>query len=134
MFVCFCNLGRDLEIGELVKAELTPKSPEPRSLSPPAPHALTSADPHAPTEQAKHLEHGLFDPQLLNIKLKVKFMEGEHENKKAVTAPSIFDGWPVLPFLFYKTQINYPPQWVSIVHPNPMRDEGLLVVIRGEHW
>lgn len=111
-----------------------PQAPEPRSsLSPAAPSTLTSAGPHVPTEQAAPTEHVLFDPRLLNIKIKVKFTGGEHENKEAVIAPSIFEGRPVLPFSFYKTRIHYPPKWVSVVQPNPTRDEGLLVVIKGEH-
>jgi len=99
------------------------------------PPALTSTllDPHAPTKQAAPMEHVLFDPRLLGIKLKVKFTGGAHKNKETDIASSIVDGRPVLPFTFYKTHINYPPKWVSIIPPNPTRDEGLLVVIKGEH-
>jgi len=104
----------------------------PLPVVPPA-LTLTLSDPHAPTKQAAPMEHVLLDPQLLGIKLKVKFMGGAHENKETDIASSIVDGRPVLPFTFYKTHINYPPKWVSVVPPNLTRDKGLLVVIKGEH-
>jgi hypothetical protein len=75
----------------------------------------------------------LFDPRLLGIKIKVKFTGGIYENKEVDITPSIVDGQPVFPFKHYKTRINYPPEWVSVVPPNTKRDEGLLVVIKGEH-
>jgi len=58
------------------------------------PPALTSTllDPHALTKQAAPMEHVLFDPRLLGIKLKVKFMGGAHENKETDIASSIVDG------------------------------------------
>jgi len=56
------------------------------------------------------MEHVLFDSRLLGIKLKVKFMGGAYENKETDIASSIVDGRPVLPFMFYKTHINYPPK------------------------
>jgi len=38
------------------------------------------------------MEHVLFDPRLLGIKLKVKFMGGVHKNKETDIASSIVDG------------------------------------------
>jgi hypothetical protein len=103
-------------------------TPSPALTSTPA-----AADSHSPTEQAVPMEHVLFDPRLLNIKLKVKFTGGVHSNKEGVIAPSTLAGRPVLPYSHYKTCINYPPEWVSVIQPNVTRDEGLLVVIKGEH-
>ena len=90
-----------------------PRAPESRSSPlPVVPPASTSTllDPHAPTKQAAPMEHVLFDSRLLGIKLKVKFMGGAYENKETDIASSIVDGRPVLPFMFYKTHINYPPK------------------------
>jgi len=53
---------------------------------------LTLLDPHAPTKQAAPMEHVLFDPQLLGIKLKVKFTGEAHKNKETDIASSIVDG------------------------------------------
>ena len=33
----------------------------------------------------------------------------------------------------YKTSESLSPEWVSLKHPNPKRDNGLLVIIQGEH-
>ena len=122
--------------GPLPRLLSNPQAPESRSSPLPAvPPAFTSTllDHHAPTKQAAPIEHVLFDPRLLGIKLKVKFTGGAHKNKETDIASSIVGGQPVLPFMFYKTRINYPPKWVSIVPPNPTQDEGLLVIIKGEH-
>jgi len=73
----------------------SPQASESRSSPLPAvPPALTSTllDPHAPTKRAAPMEHVLFDPQLLDIKLKVKFMGGAHENKETDIVSSIVDG------------------------------------------
>ena len=63
----------------------------PAPVGPPA-STWTSADSDAPTEQTVSLEHVLFDPRLLNTKLKVKFMGGAHENKEAAIASSLSNG------------------------------------------
>lgn len=33
----------------------------------------------------------------------------------------------------YNTSEDLPPEWLSPKHPHPTRDNGLLVVIKGEH-
>ena len=111
----------------------SPQPPESGSSVVPLASASTSADPHALTKQAAPIEHVLFDPRLLGIKIKVKFMGGIYENKEVDITPSIVNGQPVFPFKHYKIRINYPPEWVSVVLPNTKQDEGLLVVIKGKH-
>ena len=40
---------------------------------------------------------------------------------------------PSIQHVSYKTSEWLDPAWVSLKHPHPTRDNGLLVVIKGEH-
>jgi len=66
--------------------------------------------------------------------MKVLVMGGEHKGKDMVITIVQVDGQLSIWFLHYKTSGFLPPEQVSPKHPNPMRNNGLLVVIEGEHY
>jgi hypothetical protein len=77
--------------------------------------------------------HPLLDSQLISAKLKVLVTGGEHKDKEMVVAIVQVDGWLSIQFLHYKTSGFLPPEQVCPKHPNLTRNNGLLVVIEGDH-
>jgi hypothetical protein len=65
--------------------------------------------------------------------MKVLVTGGEHKDKEMVVAVAQMDGGLSIRFSHYKTSEFLPPEHVSPKHPNPTRDNGLLVVIEGDH-
>jgi hypothetical protein len=47
---------------------------------------------------------------------------------------SSVDGWLSIRCPFYNSSVYLLPEWVTPKHPNPKRNNGLLVVIKGNHW
>ena len=90
------------------------------------PAPLTS--PHASSSQA--VTHVLLDARLIGVALKVKITDGEHKGKELVIS---VDERLRIGYTVYKRLSYIRPDWVSPKHPNATRDNGLLVVIKGEH-
>jgi hypothetical protein len=65
--------------------------------------------------------------------MKVSVTGGEHKDKEMVVAVAQVDGQLSIRFSHYNTSVFLPPEQVSPKHPNPTRDNGLLVVIEGDH-
>jgi hypothetical protein len=75
----------------------------------------------------------LLDEQLLNAQLKV-LVTGGYFNGKEVTASIQADNGVIsIRYKLYKTTTILNPDWVTPKYPNPTRDNGLLIVIKGEH-
>jgi hypothetical protein len=77
--------------------------------------------------------HPLLDSWLIGIKMKVLVTGGEHKDKEMVVTVAQMDGGLSIWFFHYKTSEFLPLEHVSPKHPNPTRDNGLLVVIEGDH-
>jgi hypothetical protein len=78
-------------------------------------------------------QHPLLDSRLLGAQLKVIINGGHFKDKEtAVTLESVA-GRLSIRHTSYKTSQSLDPAWVSPKHPHPTRDNGLLVVIKGEH-
>ena len=77
--------------------------------------------------------HPLLDSRLIGTKMKVLVTGGEHKDKEMVVTVAQMDGGLSIRFSHYKTSGFLPPEQVSPKHPNPTRDNGLLVVIEGDH-
>jgi len=82
----------------------------------------------APSQQ-----HLLLDPRLLGIDLKVTVNGGKYKEKELVASLTSLEGRLSIRRKFYKTSEYLSPEWVAMKHPSLMRDNGLLVVIKGEH-
>ncbi|PPR06332.1 hypothetical protein CVT24_002508 [Panaeolus cyanescens] len=98
-----------------------------RSASP-VPMLLENPTPPAPSPS-----HPLLDTRLLSIPLWVLVNGGGFNNKDVVVSVTRVGQRLCICRDAFKTTTLLEPSWVSISHPNPTRDNGLLVVIRGEH-
>jgi len=77
-------------------------------------------------------EHILLDPRLLDAQLRV-IVGGPYKNKEMVVTISSVNGQPSIIHKHYKTSTALTPEWVTPKHPSATHDNGLLVVIKGEH-
>ncbi|KAF8234188.1 hypothetical protein L208DRAFT_1551204 [Tricholoma matsutake] len=95
---------------------------------------LTSSSHQLPiSPQQQHPVHPLLDLQLTGAKMKVSVMGGEHKDKEVAVTIMQVSGQLSIQFSHYKTSGFLPPEQVSPKHPHPMRNNGPLVVIDGEH-
>lgn len=58
---------------------------------------------------------------------------GSHNNKETTASVEVTEGKLSIRHIFYGVSTHLEPSWVTVKHPNPKRDNGLLVVIKGEH-
>jgi len=78
-------------------------------------------------------EHALLDARLSNVKLRVIVDGGDYKNKELTASIFTADGRLSIRRPKYNTFEYFHPDWVTPKHPHPKRDNGLLVVIKGEH-
>jgi len=83
--------------------------------------------------QCSHVVHPLLDPRLVGKQFKVVANGGNFKQKEIVVGIALISGQLSIRHNKYKTSESLSPEWVSLKHPNPKRDNGLLVVIQGEH-
>jgi hypothetical protein len=93
---------------------------EPQQSTPPA-HSVSCAT-----------EHLLVDPRLLGANLKV-IVGGPYNNKELNITIESVEGQTRMIYRHYKTSTALTPEWVTPKHPHATHDNGLLVVIKGEH-
>jgi hypothetical protein len=77
--------------------------------------------------------HPLLDERLLNVKLGVIVTGGGFDAKELTACVQSINGRLRLRQMVYKTSTELNEEWVTPKHPNPTRDNGLLIVIKGEH-
>ncbi len=77
--------------------------------------------------------HVLLDPRLLGAQLKVSVTGGKFDHKELTASVLSVDGRLCIQRQVYKTFKTLLPNQVTPKHPNPTRDNGLLVVIKGDH-
>jgi hypothetical protein len=87
--------------------------------------------PSPPQQQGP--AHPPLDSWLIGTKLKVLVTGGEHKDKEMVVATVQVDGRLSIQFSHYKTSGFLPLEQVCPKHPNLTCDNGLLVVIEGDH-
>jgi hypothetical protein len=78
-------------------------------------------------------QHPLLDSRLLGVQLKVIINGGLFKDKETAVLLKLRAGQPIIEYTSYRTSQSVDPAWVSLKHPNPTRDNGLLVVVKGEH-
>jgi len=83
--------------------------------------------------QRSHVVHPLLDPRLVSKQFKVVANGGNFKQKEIVVGIALISGQLSIRHNKYKTSESLSPEWVSLKHPNPKCDNGLLVVIQGEH-
>jgi len=58
---------------------------------------------------------------------------GNFKQKEIMVSIALISGQLSIRHNKYKTSESLSPEWVSLKHPNPKHDNGLLVVIQGKH-
>jgi hypothetical protein len=79
-------------------------------------------------------QYPLLDERLVGAQLKVVVNDGEtYKNRDVTVSIAKIDGVVSIRHYVYNTSRGLSPAWVSLKRPNPTRDNGLLVVVEGEH-
>ena len=78
-------------------------------------------------------DHPLLDPRLVDVDLRVVVNGGQYQRKELTACVKSMDGRLSIRRQKYKTFYILSPEWVTPKHPNPKRENALLVVIKGEH-
>ena len=58
---------------------------------------------------------------------------GKFDKRELTASVQLIEGWLCIQHHFYKGWEPLLPEWVTPKYPNPTRDNGLLVIIKGEH-
>jgi hypothetical protein len=105
------------------------------SRAPPRSHETTNFS--QPTEvrvsQQPIPAHPLIHSSFLGKNFQVVVDGGEYSNKVLTAKVVMIDGIMLLRYPNRGTDYPLQPEWVSPLHPSPTHDNGLVVVIRGEH-
>ncbi|KAF8226919.1 hypothetical protein L208DRAFT_1299194 [Tricholoma matsutake] len=99
----------------------TPSTPSWNSLA----SLRTSPDPTPAT--------AISNLQLLGVQPKVIINSGDFEDKETAVTLELVAGQLIIRHTSYKTSQSVDLAWVSPKHPHPTCDNGLLVIIKGEH-
>lgn len=122
---------------------MTPRWEQPSGLTSPAWNPLSSDDdlePFTPIAKKRVAAstHVLLDQRLLGIPLRVVVSGGEYSEKEMTVHvqnhSSPDSDALVIGRRKHKSWFPLSPDWISPKHPNPTRDNGLLVVIGGDHF
>ena len=86
------------------------------------------------SNQPDRTQYPLLDERLVGAQLKVVVNDGEgYKNREVVASIAKVEGFVSIGHHVYNTSKGLAPAWVSSKSPNPTRDIGLLMVIKGEH-
>ena len=79
-------------------------------------------------------QYPLLDERLVGAQLKVVVNNGEtYKNKEVIISIAKVEGVVSIRHHIYNVSKGLAPVWVSSRSPNPTRDNGLLMVVEGEH-
>ena len=79
-------------------------------------------------------QHPLLDERLVGAQLKAVVNDGEnYKNREIFVSIARVEGVVSIRHYVYRTSKGLAPAWVSLKSPNPTRDNGLLMVVKGEH-
>ena len=79
-------------------------------------------------------EHPLLDERLVGTLLKVVVNDGDtYKNREVVISISKVEGVVGIRHNVYNSLRGLAPAWVSTKTPNPTRDNGILMVVKGIH-
>jgi hypothetical protein len=86
------------------------------------------------SKQLDRPQHPLLDERLVGAQLKVVVNDGEnYKDREVFVSIARVEGVVSIRHYVYNTSKGLSPAWVSTKSPNPTRDNGLLVVVKGEH-
>lgn len=79
------------------------------------------------------LQHILLHPSFLNVTLNVIANGGRYENKAIPATVTMINGCLAMRHVLRSTSYALEHEWIKHKHPSPTHDNGLVVVIEGEH-
>ena len=79
-------------------------------------------------------DHVLLDPRLVNVGLKVIVNGGKYKESELTALIVSTEGRLSIRRQRYKTLEYLSLEWVTPQYPNPKHENGLLIVIKGEHF
>jgi hypothetical protein len=86
------------------------------------------------SKQPDRPQHPLLDERLVGAQLKVVVNDGEtYKNREVAVSIAKVEGVVGIWHHTHNTSKGLAPAWVSSRSPNPTRDNGLLMVVEGEH-
>ena len=86
------------------------------------------------SRQPDRAQHPLLDERLVGAQLKVTVDNGEnYKNREVTVSIARVEGGVSIRHHVYNAPKPLLPRWVSSKSPNPTRDNGLLMVVKGEH-
>jgi hypothetical protein len=86
------------------------------------------------SKQPDRPQHYLLDERLVGATLKVVVNNGDYyKNSEVFVSIARVEEVVSIRHRVYKTLKGLSPLWVSSKSPNPTRDNGLLIVVKGEH-
>lgn len=90
------------------------------------------SSPDHPSQES--IQHVLLNPQLINIRLRVVVTGGKYTQRELIVLVcQSTNGSLTIRHPIYNTLEFLEPKWVTLKHPNPTRDNGLLVIVEGNH-
>jgi hypothetical protein len=107
--------------------------------NPPEDHPLasatTAANSRIASKQPNRPQHPLFDERLVGANLKVVVNDGgeTYNNREVAVSIAKVEGGVSIRHHVYGTSKGLFPEWVSPKTPNPTRDNGLIMVVKGDH-
>lgn len=110
-----------------------PSSPawDPSSRTP-QPNPDNAESRSAPND-AFDQDHPLLDLRLVDAQLRVSVTGGKFNKRELAVSVRSIEGRLSIRHQFYKSSEALLPDWVTPKYPNATRDNGLLVVIKGDH-
>jgi hypothetical protein len=108
--------------------------PSSRTPQPNFDNADSLASPSSPVDTFDQLGgHALLDLRLLHAQIKVSVTGGKFSKRELTVSVRLIEGRLSIQHQFYKSWETLLPEWVTPKYPNATRDNGLLVVIKGDH-
>ena len=102
--------------------------------SPEGQHLDTSIQNAGKPPDVPRLEHPLLDARLVGASLKVLVDDGEtYKNRLVDVSIAEVEGDVCIRHTVYNTSRYLDPAWVTPRTPNPTRDNGILMVVKGDH-
>lgn len=87
------------------------------------------------SKQPDRPQYPLLDERLVGAQLKVVVNDGDtYKNRDVNVSIAKIDGVVSIRHHVYNISKGLSPAFVSLKRPNPTRDNGLLVVVEGEHF
>jgi hypothetical protein len=107
------------------------------SLSPvwnPPEDQLLATNNQVVSKQPDRPQHPLLDERLVGAQVKAVVNDGEnYKNREVFVSIARVEGVLSIRHRVYNTSKGLLPAWVSLKSPNLTRDNGLLMVLKGEH-